>query len=113
MFAIFFYLELRFLHQIMTGILFIAFLISLLVSAAALSKVQLKAGANGDKIFIEASTGRQMLFHGVNTIVKGFPYVPLADEWDIDVSLSEKDHAALADLGKRKLLLQQNIDKNI
>lgn len=69
--------------------------------ALAVPKVQLRASpdGNGRRFFVESSTGRQLFFHGVNAIVKGFPFVPLADDWDIDVSLSEKDHATLADLG--------------
>jgi endoglycosylceramidase len=79
---------------------FVLFLVvAFTVALAAVSKVKLEASPDGSKIFMEASSGRQLFFHGVNAIVKGFPYVPLADEWDIDVSLSEKDHAALESLG--------------
>jgi hypothetical protein len=54
---------------------------------------------NDERYFIEKDTGRQMFFHGVNTIVKGFPYVPQTSEFDVEVSLVDKDHALLADLG--------------
>lgn len=80
--------------------MFVLFLAFIAVVSASLSKVQLKPiGDDGSKIFVEKSTGRQVFFHGINAIVKGFPYVPLADEWEIDVSLSEKDHGTLASLG--------------
>lgn len=71
-----------------------------------LSKVDLiqfpnKDGVEGtnERYFIEKDTGRQMFFHGVNAIVKGFPYVPSTSSFDVDISLSEEDHAFLSDLG--------------
>jgi hypothetical protein len=67
---------------------------------AGLSRISLiQFEENDERYFIEKDTGRQIFFHGVNTIVKGFPYVPQTSEFDIDVSLVDKDHALLADLG--------------
>eukprot|EP01040_Poterioochromonas_malhamensis_P004359 gene4360-4673_t len=80
--------------------LFISLIVALFSVANALSKVQLtQFEENGKRHFVEKDTGRQIFFHGVNAIVKGFPYVPLTSEFDIDVSLVDKDHQYLADIG--------------
>jgi hypothetical protein len=69
-------------------------------SSTILSKVQLtQYQSNDERFFIEKDTGRQIFFHGINAVVKGFPYVPLTEEFDIDISLTDRDHALLADLG--------------
>jgi hypothetical protein len=69
-------------------------------SKHSLSRVVLKQyQENDERYFIEKETGRQMFFHGVNAIVKGFPYVPSTDIFDIDISLVDQDHSLLADLG--------------
>jgi endoglycosylceramidase len=69
-------------------------------SKHSLSRIALKQyQENDERYFIEKETGRQMFFHGVNAIVKGFPYVPSTDAFDIDISLVDQDHALLADLG--------------
>lgn len=63
------------------------------------SKISLRQIITGERIFIETETNRQVLFHGVNAIVKGFPYIPIIDEFDIDLSLSDLDHQTLSSLG--------------
>ena len=63
-----------------------------------LPKIELKLLDTNQRVFIDNS-GRELHFHGVNSIVKGFPYVPLADKFDVDISLSEEDHLALESLG--------------
>jgi hypothetical protein len=69
-------------------------------STSSLSRVQLiQYQPNDERFFIEKDTGRQIFFHGINAVVKGFPYVPLTEEFDIDISLTDRDHALLADLG--------------
>jgi len=40
-----------------------------------------------------------VILHGVNVIVKGYPWIPNVNEWNIDTSLSAKDLATLHDLG--------------
>jgi endoglycosylceramidase len=68
-------------------------------SAASLAPIKLKQRATGERVFVEATTGREVFFHGVNAIVKGAPYIPETEYFDIDISLSREDHEALADLG--------------
>ena len=69
------------------------------LSATELPKIGLKEREEGNRVFYEIDSGREVIFHGVNSIVKGFPWVPSTDEFDIDTSLTEFDHEALADLG--------------
>jgi len=64
-----------------------------------LSKIALKATETGRKVFVEVETGREVIFHGVNAVVKGSPWIPSSTDFDIDTSLSEQDHVTLADLG--------------
>jgi len=74
--------------------------ISLWISCIhGLEKIGLKQIDTGARVFYEIDTGREVIFHGVNAIVKGFPWVPSVSEFDIDTSLVEKDHALLSDLG--------------
>jgi endoglycosylceramidase len=75
---------------------------SLLVAHAVstpLPRIALKQIQSGRRVFVEADSGREIIFHGVNTIVKGIPYVPSTDVFDVDTSLTDEDHALLADLG--------------
>ena len=44
-------------------------------------------------------TFQRVILHGVNVIVKGYPWIPNVNEWNIDTSLSAKDLATLHDLG--------------
>lgn len=63
-------------------------------------KVGLKSvAARKHKIFYETDTGRELIFHGLNAVVKGYPWLPMIDKFDVDVSLTDLDHATLADLG--------------
>lgn len=71
----------------------------LFVDGQSLSKIAIRKLNNSESIFVEVSTGRQVIFHGVNAIVKGIPYIPVTEYWDIDISLSDKDHAMLQSLG--------------
>lgn len=64
-----------------------------------LPAITLKQLESGDRVYIETDSGREVIFHGVNAIVKGFPYIPETSHWDMDTSLSEEDHAFLEDLG--------------
>ena len=66
---------------------------------AKLSKVIQRQLDTGARVYVESDTGRQMIFHGVNTVVKGYPWVPLTTEFDIDISLNENDHINLSNLG--------------
>lgn len=73
---------------------------SLLTSSlAALDPIQLKQKETGDRVFVETTFGREVFFHGVNAIVKGVPYIPETEYFDIDISLNKDDHATLSDLG--------------
>ena len=40
-----------------------------------------------------------MIFHGVNSVYKVDPYIPLTETWDSQLSLSEKDIQDLHDWG--------------
>mmetsp|Transcript_14340 Transcript_14340/g.22349 ORF Transcript_14340/g.22349 Transcript_14340/m.22349 type:complete len:524 (-) Transcript_14340:51-1622(-) len=61
--------------------------------------IGLKLRSNGMRIFVEKSTGREMFFHGTNAIVKGPPYIPYTEHWDIDISLTKKDYNMMDELG--------------
>ncbi|RYY86107.1 hypothetical protein EON63_06315 [archaeon] len=80
-------------------------LIGLASVVAETSKISQKQLSTGEKIFIETSTGRQVLFHGVNAIVKGFPYVPATDNFNVDISLTTKDYEALQSMGMNVIRL--------
>lgn len=45
------------------------------------------------------SVRNRVFLHGVNVIVKGYPWIPNTNEWNIDTSLTAKDLATLRDLG--------------
>lgn len=68
-------------------------------SSNSLPSIQLKQRSTGERIFIETVNNREVFFHGVNAIVKGFPYIPETEYFDIDISLSKEDHQTLSDLG--------------
>ena len=73
--------------------------LSLLSPILSLPLIQLKQKPTGERVFIEVENNREVFFHGVNAIVKGFPYLPEINTFDIDTSLSKEDHETLADLG--------------
>jgi hypothetical protein len=68
-------------------------------SASGLNPIQLKQKSTGERVFVETTSGREVFFHGVNAIVKGTPYIPETEYFDIDISLSREDHETLSDLG--------------
>ena len=68
-------------------------------SVGSLPKISLKQISDGSRVFIETETKREVIFHGSNSIVKGFPWIPESKNFDVDTSLSTKDHATLSDLG--------------
>mmetsp|Transcript_32558 Transcript_32558/g.54897 ORF Transcript_32558/g.54897 Transcript_32558/m.54897 type:complete len:600 (+) Transcript_32558:3-1802(+) len=61
-------------------------------------RVQLRQKPSGERTFVDEA-GRELMFHGVNAIVKGPPWVPETNYWDGDISLGEKDMADLESLG--------------
>lgn len=74
--------------------------LSLLTPAfCLLDQIGLKQIDSNARVFYEIETRREIIFHGVNAIVKGFPWVPSTTDFDIDTSLVDKDHEMLADLG--------------
>lgn len=73
--------------------------LSIFSPIVSLPPIQLKQKPTGERVFIETTDGREVFFHGVNAIVKGYPYIPETEYFDIDISLSKEDHATLADLG--------------
>lgn len=73
--------------------------LKVLSASAELPSIALKQKSTGERTFIETAHGREVFFHGVNAIVKGFPYIPDTETFDIDISMSELDHQTLSDLG--------------
>jgi len=65
----------------------------------SLERITLKLTADGNRRFVEATSGREVILHGVNAIVKGVPYIPTIDRWDQDISLTVKDFQTLQLLG--------------
>lgn len=43
--------------------------------------------------------GRARIFHGTNVVVKGFPYIPIQDRFDPQMSVSDKDLQDMIDWG--------------
>lgn len=82
-----------------TAALLVSHATSTISSTSALAPIQLKQKDTGERVFVETSTGREVFFHGVNAIVKGVPYIPETEYFDIDISLNKDDHATLSDLG--------------
>lgn len=68
-------------------------------SQSLLPKIGLRKLNTSERVFVELTSGRQVIFHGLNAVVKGFPYVPTTNSWDLDLSLSVQDHELLQDLG--------------
>ena len=60
--------------------------------------ITLKQKSTGERAFVD-SFGREVLFHGVNVVVKGPPWIPEIDYWDGDISLSDKDLDDLESIG--------------
>jgi hypothetical protein len=82
--------------------LFLLLLVTISQVFGSLNQIGLKqtdSNPNNSRVFYEIETRREVIFHGVNAIVKGFPWVPSTNDFDIDTSLVDKDHQMLADLG--------------
>jgi endoglycosylceramidase len=58
----------------------------------------------GPRIFVD-SVGRQRIFHGVNAVVKGPPWVPATDQYSEDLSLVDEDFKEMAGMGLNMLRL--------
>ena len=50
-------------------------------------------------MFVESDTGREVFFHGINSIVKGYPWVADTRQFSTDVSLTEEDWDIVQGLG--------------
>ena len=81
--------------------LFFSLCVSLVVALAVSGdskRISLKQKSSGERTFVD-SEGREVIFHGVNAIVKGPPWIPSTDVWDGETSLSDKDLDDLKSLG--------------
>ncbi len=68
------------------------------VVAGRNNRISLKQRSSGERTFVDSS-GREVIFHGVNAIVKGPPWIPSTDVWDGETSLADKDLDDLQALG--------------
>ena len=50
------------------------------------------------QVFVDED-GREVVLHGTNAVVKGPPWVPVADEFSADLSMTDADFAIMRDLG--------------
>lgn len=68
--------------------------------ASEMSNITLSAnnGLKGFRTFRD-SAGRERIFHGVNAVVKGEPWVPFSGKFDKEISLGADDLAFLQNLG--------------
>jgi len=80
----------------------------LLVIATNSPLLPIRLGPNpsgtGQRIFVD-SLGRQRIFHGVNAVVKGPPWVPATDKFSKDLSLVDEDFEEMAGMGLNMLRL--------
>jgi len=69
-------------------------------AAAVDSEISLSAtlGKKGFRTFVDAQ-GRERVFHGVNAVVKGAPWLPSGGDFDVYTSLGPEDFSFLQDLG--------------
>ena len=67
----------------------------LLSAAESLSRISLRVRPSGERSFVDEH-GREVIFHGVNAVVKGPPWVPVHDVFSLDVSLTDQDFAIMA-----------------
>lgn len=70
---------------------------------AALPISLLSSGA-GDRVFID-SDGRERIFHGVNSVVKGPPWVPETRYFHVNYSMTEHDMQILSSMGMNVIRL--------
>jgi endoglycosylceramidase len=49
--------------------------------------------------------GREVVFHGANVVVKGFPWIPSRDQWSWDDSFVAEDMQVMRDLGLNAIRL--------
>lgn len=68
---------------------------------AALPRVSLRerADGSGDRVFVDSKTGRELVFHGTNVVVKGPPWLPRRDRFDPATSLVDKDFSYMRQVG--------------
>jgi hypothetical protein len=69
-------------------------------SSAKLSAIKLSGtnGIKGFRTFVDEE-GRERIFHGVNAVVKGPPWIPTYGAFDVETSLGPDDFEILQDLG--------------
>lgn len=72
-------------------------------SAAGLPPIALRQKPTLERTFIDAY-GRETFFHGVNAVVKGFPWVPSLD-FNVYYSMSERDFQLLSQAGMNVIRL--------
>lgn len=69
-------------------------------TSAKLSAIKLSGtnGIKGFRTFVDEE-GRERIFHGVNAVVKGPPWIPTYGAFDVETSLGPDDFEILQDLG--------------
>ena len=71
---------------------------------SALNSISLQARTDGHRVFVD-STGREILLHGTNAVVKGPPYHPDSQTYSTDISMSTADFEQMNKLGLNLLRL--------
>lgn len=64
------------------------------INCQDLLKITLKHRETGERIFVD-SAGRERLFHGVNAVVKGPPWIPETKVFNVYSSLTDEDYVLL------------------
>ena len=72
--------------------------------AGSLERISLRQLTTGERIFVDR-LGRQRIFHGTNAVVKGPPWLPSRDGWDVQTSLVAGDFALMRAAGLNLLRL--------
>lgn len=69
-------------------------------ASGKLSAIKLSGtnGIKGFRTFVD-DVGRERIFHGVNAVVKGPPWIPTYGAFDVETSLGPDDFEILQDLG--------------
>jgi len=65
-------------------------LLALTLASCSLPRISLKQLSTKERVIVDEH-GRERIFHGVNAITKGPPYIPVHDEFSTDISLTHHD----------------------
>eukprot|EP00937_MAST-01D_sp_MAST-1D-sp2_P005638 g5638.t1 len=73
--------------------------------SASLPPIQLEARKDRPHAFVEAGTGREVIFHGTTAVVKGPPWHPDHTNFSTDISMAQADFEWMQKLGLNFLRL--------